>query len=280
MSLADAQASPATAPACGFIGWGPESAALLDALRARFPDVDARATALAAGGAQAPGLRAVPSVEGLFQAAELVFAEGGPAALQAHLPVIRLAISDRHVLVLLGPGWSLQALLGQLHERKLARCVLLPTSPGTLSTLAFYASPYFAPEELAAFRALFAHLELCVELREERHFEVLQGLADFAPAAFYTVMEAMADGVVMLGFSRAVALKLLASLLHGAAQRVLEGAESPAQLREQALEIDVAAAGLVELESAGIRGAFMRAIQRAVRSPRTAGAFPSPEEQD
>jgi pyrroline-5-carboxylate reductase len=271
--------SAGEAPACGFIGWGPESAALLEALRRRFPDIESRAAALASGTVRAPLPRVMPSLEGLFQASELVFAEGGLKALQPHLPMIRLAISDRHVLVLLGGGWSLDALLGQLRERKLARCMLLPTSPGTLGTLAFYASPYFAPEELAAFRGLFDHLELCVELREERHFEVLQGLIDFAPAAFYTVMEAMADGVVMMGFSRAAAVQVLASLLHGAAQRVLSGEASAAQLREQALEVDVAAAGLIELESAGIRGALMRAVQQAVRHPRTA-IVSLPDEQD
>jgi pyrroline-5-carboxylate reductase len=198
--------------------------------------------------------------------------------------MIRLAISDRHVLVLLGADWSLAALLETLHERKLARCMLLPGSPEHLTTVAYYASPFLDPADREALRALFAHLELCVELREERHFDVLQGLADFAPAAFYTVMEAMADGVVMMGFSRSAALKLLASLLHGAARRVLEGEATAGQLREQALEIDVAAAGLIELESAGIRGALMRAMQRAVRRPRTAGtaAAPSvsPESQD
>jgi pyrroline-5-carboxylate reductase len=291
---------PAATPACGFIGWGPESAAMLEALRRRFPDVEARATALApaAGGSagraasgaatgtaraaavpRAPLARSVPTLEGLFQAAELVFAEGGQKALEAHLAMIRLAISDRHVLVLLGGGWALEPLLEQLKERKLARCMLLPTRPGTLGTLAFYASPYFSPQELADFRALFAHLELVVELREERHFDVLQGLADFAPAAFYTVIEAMADGVVMMGFSRAAALQILASLLLGAAERVLEGQASAAVLRERALEVDVAAAGLIELESAGIRGALMRAIQRTVRKPRTA-ILPSPEEPD
>jgi pyrroline-5-carboxylate reductase len=41
----------------------------------------------------------------------------------------------------------------------------------------------------------------------------------------------------------------------------------------------VAAAGLIELESAGIRGALMRAVQQAVRHPRTA-IVSLPDEQD
>jgi pyrroline-5-carboxylate reductase len=278
-------------PACGFIGWGAESAAMLEVLRGRFADIDAHC-ALLAGSAAAPAegprpprapapevpavdvprppARTLPSLEALFASARLVFAEGGPAALAPYLPMIRLAIADRHVLVLLGAGWSLEALAAPLNERKLARCMLLPGRPGAPASLAFHTSPHFTAAERADFAALFAHLELCVELREERHFELLQGLVDFAPAAFYTVLEAMADGVVLLGFSRTAALRILASLLEGAAQRVLDGERTTGQLREQALEVDVAAAGLIELESSGIRGALMRAIQKSVRRPRTA----------
>jgi len=39
----------------------------------------------------------------------------------------------------------------------------------------------------------------------------------------------------------------------------------------------LAAAGLIELESAGIRGTLLRAIQRAVRRPGTANSVPPDE---
>ncbi|NIP74197.1 MAG: hypothetical protein GWO16_14810, partial [Gammaproteobacteria bacterium] len=209
-------------PVCGFVGWGPESAALLDALRGTDPERAPHAVALAGAGAPPEVARTVPSVEALFASAQLIVAEGGAAALEPHLATIRLAISDRHVLVLLGSGWSLEPLLTHLHERKLVRCLLLPAQSGTAGSLAFHPTPYFTASELAAFKATFAHLELCVELRDERHFELVQGLADFAPAVFYTVLEAMGDSMVMMGFSRDAAVNLVASLLHGTAQRVLD----------------------------------------------------------
>jgi pyrroline-5-carboxylate reductase len=273
-------AGPGAAPAVGFIGWGPESAAMLEVLRRRFPDIDAAASALAGAAGPPPPARTLPSLEGLFQAARLIFVEGGRSALDPHLAMVRLAISDRHWLVLLGDDWSVEELLGHLKERKLARCMLLPTAPDTLGSLAYYATPFFPPQELAAFRELFSHLELCVPLQAEAHFEVLRGLADFAPAAFFTVLEALADGVVMMGFPRRAAMGYLASVLHGAAGRLLEPGSSAALLREQALESRVAAAGLIELEAAGIRGTLMRAIQRAVTHarPETRRAAIVPEE--
>ncbi len=280
MTPATTPLQPGRRPTIGYIGWGPESAAMLETLQARYPGIADEAVTLAAAPRPGPLGRTLPSLEALFQSAEIIFAEGGQAVLEPHLPMVRLAISDRNVLVLLGAGWSVESLLHPLKERKLARCMLLPGPEGGHDGVAFYAAPYFAPEEREAFRDLFAHLGLCIELEEEAHFEVLHGLADFAPAALYTVLEAMADGVVMLGFSRSAALRFLASLLQGAARRIIHEDATASQLRERALEIDVAAAGLIELESAGIRGTMMRAVQRAVGHSRRGGASAPPPTSD
>ena len=250
--------------AFGFIGWGAESQAMLDALREWRPGIEKEALCFGADSANPPLERTTPSLESLFRNTEVIFAEGGPDFLALHLPMVRLAISDRHQLVLLGRGWSMAAMLDILKERKLARCMLLPSSPGTLRTMAYLTSPYFSPEERESFQAMFSSLDLCVELKDESHFEVLESLAEFAPAAIYTIIEAMADGVVMMGFPRAAALKYLASLLHGSIESILAGKTAPGELREQALSVEVAAAGLIEMESSGIRGIMMRAIQRAV----------------
>ncbi|MEE8434581.1 MAG: pyrroline-5-carboxylate reductase dimerization domain-containing protein [bacterium] len=266
--------------AFGFIGWGAESLAMLDVLREWRPGIEKEAMAFGADSANLPLERTTPSLESLFRKAEVIFVEGGPDFLASHLPIVRLAISDRHLLVLLGRGWSMAAMLDILKERKLARCMLLPSSPGTLRTMAYLTSPYFSPQERDLFQAMFSSLDLCVELKEESHFDVLQGLAEFAPAALYTIIEAMADGVVMMGFPRGAALKYLASLLHGSIERILEGKTPPGELREQALSVEVAAAGLIEMESSGIRGTMMRAVQRAVhhRGNKRHPSQPSPEE--
>ena len=264
----------------GFIGWGPESLAMLDALREWRPGIEKEAMAFGADSAHLPLQRTTPSLESLFRHAEVIFAEGGPDFLASHLPTVRLAISDRHLLVLLGRGWSMAAMLEILKERKLARCMLLPSSPGTLRTMAYLTSPYLTPQERNFFQDMFSALDLCMELKEESHFDVLQGLAQFAPAALYTIIESMADGVVMMGFPRSAAFQYLASLLHGSAERILAGKTPPGELREQALSVEVAAAGLIEMESSGIRGIMMRAIQRAVDhgGKKRHSSQPSPQE--
>lgn len=259
---------PAETPNLGFIGWSDESAAVFSLLQGRFEGLADGASILAQEGELSPLERRIPSVEGLFQGAGVIFASGGRDALEAHLPMIRLAISDNHVLVLLGGGWSMEELLGQLHERKLVRAMVLPVAQGSPGAVAFHFSPFFSENEARAFRELFGHLEMCIELQRESQIEVLRGLAEFAPAAFYTLLESLIDGVVAMGVPRPAALQYLTALLSGAVGRLLEGQGSPALLREQALEMEVAAAGLVELESAGMRGAVMRSIRKSVEHSR------------
>jgi pyrroline-5-carboxylate reductase len=269
---AQSASHPAGTPNLGFIGWSDESAAVFSLLQGRFEGLAESASILAREGERSPLERRIPSVEGLFQTAGVIFASGGRDALDTHLPTIRLAISDSHVLVLLGDGWSLEELLGHLNERKLVRAMVLPVAQGSPGAVAFHLSPYFSEAEAQAFRELFGHLELCIELQQESQIEVLRGLAGFAPAAFYTLLESLIDGVVTMGVPRPAALQYLTALLSGAVGRLLDGEGSPARLREQALEMEVAAAGLVELESAGMRGAVMRSIRKSVEHSREMAA--------
>lgn len=267
-----------TARRLGFVGWSAEAAAMLDVLREGAPEA-ARAAVVLGGGEQRPeALRPVPTVEALFEAATHVFVAGGPSLLAPYLPMMRLAITDRHVLTLLGSGWRMDDVLAHLHERKVVRTVLLASSPGRAAVAAYYAAPHLDPADRETYRQLFAHLELTLPLNAEAHVEVLQALAAFTPAAFATVLEAMADAMVMTGLGREPMLRVLATLLQGATGRMLEEGVSPATLREAALSQPVAASGLVELEAAGVRGALMRAVQQALRRAAETDAAGRPRE--
>ncbi|MCZ6728915.1 MAG: pyrroline-5-carboxylate reductase, partial [SAR324 cluster bacterium] len=78
------------------------------------------------------------------------------------------------------------------------------------------------------------------------------------------ILDAMADGALMMGLPRAEAQRFMASVLLNAAQTMLESGKHPALLREEALQFNLAASGLMELESAGLRGLMMRTVERAV----------------
>jgi pyrroline-5-carboxylate reductase len=268
------------APRIGFIGWGPENDAMLKILAQAYPGFEGSASCFLPGGAgrEAAPLAVLPTLEALFAACDTIVVEGPAQALEPVIPLIRLAIADRHVLVLMGRGWKLEAAQRHLNDRKLVRCLIRPFSGERNALLAFYPAPYLEPRELAAFRARFAHLELVLELESEAQFEVVLGLAGMAPAAFFTIMDALADGALMMGLPRGPALKFIASVLLACAQEMLTEGTHPAHLRDEALRFKAAAAGLMELESAGIRGLMMRAIREAMAEIRATPGGPESEE--
>lgn len=279
----------------GFIGWGAQSVVFWEAVQGGSPAPNDTAQGgpaandTAQGGSGAPGtdtplyipdgqgtadspLHPVPTVEALFSACDMIVMELPPQQVRQIMPMIRLSITDRHILVLLGSGWSVDSMLQQLNDRKLVRCMVLPMGEGHAPLMAYFTTPFVEAAEVTAFRGLFAHVDHALEVSSESEFQVMQSLAAVAPAAFYTIMDALADGALMLGLSRKQALRLIAALLSDSAGRVLEDGSHPALLREEALQSRAAASGIVELESAGIRGVMMRTLERAMdRHPVTAG---------
>ena len=255
----------------GFIGWSRESAAVLSALRSRtgeaqhmpwLPLAPARKDAATP---QHAGLPELPSVEAIFQACDLLFVAPPPKALSEALPLMRLSISDRHTVVLLGAGWRLDHMLHHLQERKLVRCNLteFPATGAILMT--YHTSPYLSPTDRSQLEGLFSHLELALDIPQEAQFDAALGLTGFAPAAFYTLMEALADAALVAGLPRSEARRLIASMLNHTAAGLLQGETHPAALREEALTDPAAAAALQELEIAGVRGVMMRALEKGLQ---------------
>lgn len=269
-------------PRVGLIGGGEQSAALLEVLAGRYPALPSHVHWFAVGPAtpQPPQLRAAPTVEALFAASDLLIVDAPPTLVEPLLPLARLSVSDRHLLVLMGQGWSIDTVLAQLNERKLIRCLVAPAGKKSQPLVAYHATPFLRPEDAQRFRGHFAHLELVLELDSEARFEAVMGLVGFTPAAFYTMVDAMADGALMTGLTRPVALKCVAALLQGVAANLLQEGAHPALLREEAMQYTVAATGLMELESAGIRGLMMRALRKGFREIQPAKATTTAREEE
>jgi pyrroline-5-carboxylate reductase len=250
----------------GFIGWGAASTAMQAHLQARGAGAAGAMRVFAIDERQPPpGVEPIGSVESLFQQAELIIVDAEPAQLVPHLPLMRLAISDRHTLVMIGPGWSLDALLHHLHERKLMRCLVRPGPVPGQTLLAFFAAPFIDRAGIDSFNSWFGDMGLLLELASEAQFEVAQTLVDIAPAAFLTILDALADGALMMGLPRRPALAVVAAVLENTAAALRAAPEHPERLRDEALQSHVAATGLMEMESAGIRGLMMRVVREATR---------------
>ncbi|GAA6017972.1 hypothetical protein JCM10207_002726 [Rhodosporidiobolus poonsookiae] len=109
--------------------------------------------------------------------------------------------------------------------------------------------------------ALFTPLGRC-RFMEEKHFDAVTAVAGSGPAFACVVLEAMADGGVMMGLPRAEALELAAQTMQGAARMVLQTGVHPAALKDSVTTPGgCTIAGLLHLEDGRLRGCLARCIQ-------------------
>ena len=104
-------------------------------------------------------------------------------------------------------------------------------------------------------------------------FRSVTGLSGSGPAYGFLMIEALADGGVMMGLPRPTATMLAAQTLLGAARMVLDTGEAPAVLKEQVMSpAGTTIAGVCLLEARGVRGAIMDAVSAATERSKALGA--------
>jgi pyrroline-5-carboxylate reductase len=86
------------------------------------------------------------------------------------------------------------------------------------------------------------------------------------------LVEAMADGGVLMGLPRDLSLKLAAQTLKGAAQMILETGQHPGTLRDAVTSPGgTTIAGIEALEEAGVRSAMIAAVRAATERAQALG---------
>ena len=108
---------------------------------------------------------------------------------------------------------------------------------------------------------------------KEALLDVVTGLSGSGPAYIYLAIEAMADGAVLMGLPRDLALQLAAQTVLGSAKMVLETGLHPAVLRDQVTSPGGTTIAAIEaLEAGGARAAFIAAVRVATERAREIGA--------
>jgi pyrroline-5-carboxylate reductase len=107
---------------------------------------------------------------------------------------------------------------------------------------------------------------------EEKLMDAVTGLSGSGPAYIYLIIEALADGGVLSGLPRDVALQLAAQTVMGAGKTYLETKRHPGELKDMvASPGGTTIEGLRILEEAGVRGALIDAVEAATKRSKELG---------
>ncbi|WP_026080006.1 pyrroline-5-carboxylate reductase [Spirulina subsalsa] len=119
------------------------------------------------------------------------------------------------------------------------------------------------PEHLALAEQIFSVVGQVVQVPETQ-MDAVTGLSGSGPAFVALMIEALSDGGVAAGLSRAIAQKLALQTVLGTAQLMQEKGLHPAVLKDQVTSpAGTTIAGVALLESKGFRSAVIEAVKAA-----------------
>ncbi len=179
-------------------------------------------------------------------------------------PPMREALAGK-LVISIAAGTSLQRLSAWLPQSTIVRA--MPNTPCLIGEgmTVLSRGAGVSDQEISVARKIFESVGRCLEL-EEKHMDAVTSLNGSGPAFAYVMLEAIADGGVMMGLPRDVALTIAAQVFQGAARMVLDTASHPAALKDQVTTpAGSTIAGLLMMEDGRIRSVLARTIQEAAR---------------
>jgi pyrroline-5-carboxylate reductase len=123
-------------------------------------------------------------------------------------------------------------------------------------------------KHLAVAEEILSHVGRTIRLAE-KHLDAVTATSGSGPAYFALLAEAMIDACILLGLSRDVATELIVQTMLGSAKMLRESRMHPVELREMVTSPGgTTIAAIRELENAGVRAAFLNAINAACERAR------------
>ena len=150
----------------------------------------------------------------------------------------------------------------------------MPNRPATVheGIAGICAGAHADDEHLRLAEEALSHLGRVVEV-PERYMDAVTAVSGSGPAYFALLAEAMIEAGILLGLSRDVSTQLVVQTMLGTARLLRDEEIHPVELREQVTSPGgTTIRAIRELERAGVRAAFLNAIQAAMERSRELAA--------
>lgn len=226
----------------------------------RIFDTDRRKTAALAAqsGVLAPG-----TVAEAIDGTDVVILATKPDVCAEALAPLRTAFTSSQVLVSIAAGLTLASLRRMSGDVP----ILVRAMPNTpaLVGCGVTALALERPDEAveARVRGIFESFG-SAHFVAEKLLDAVTGLSGSGPAFMMLVLEALADGGVLAGLPRDLALQMAARTMEGSARLVLETGSHPGLLKDQVCSPGgTSIAGVRALEEHGLRAALIAAVSTA-----------------
>ena len=142
----------------------------------------------------------------------------------------------------------------------------MPNAPATVheGIAGICAGAHAGDEHLTVAEEALSHLGAVVRV-PERYMDAVTAVSGSGPAYFALLAEAMIEAGILLGLSREISTQLVVQTMLGTAKLLRDEQMHPVELREMVTSPGgTTIRAIRELERAGVRAAFLNAIQAAM----------------
>lgn len=195
-----------------------------------------------------------------------------PQAMEIVSKEIAAYIKDKLIISIVA-GITIESLRKLTDTARIIR--VMPNTPALIGkgVSAFSSADNIIDIERNIVRDILRSVGEVVEV-EEKLMDAVTGLSGSGPAYIYMVIEALADGGVLMGLPRDLAQKLAAQTVAGSAKMVLETGKHPGELKDGVTSPGGTTIKAVEvLEEKGLRSALIEAVKASAERSKELNNF-------
>ena len=208
---------------------------------------------------------ACQSLQEAIGLAEVIFLAIKPQNLKEIAPLISPYLKKDHILISLLAGTPLSTLRTSFLSPTLVRIMPNLAMCYGEGIVGIADSPDFPPHLKESLETILAPLGLLYWLKEEQ-IDALASLASSGPAFIFTLIEAMIEAGVAMGFKPQNAQDLIVKMIQGSLSMLEKTEEHPAKLKMQiASPGGTTIAGLRKLEEKNVRSGLIETFLATYR---------------
>jgi pyrroline-5-carboxylate reductase len=178
---------------------------------------------------------------------------------------LRDAVTADHLVVSIAAGVStarLESVFGDVPVIRTMPNILAQVGAG----IAGLCVGQFANDDHTAIAAAILEAVGEIVVVDEKQMDAVTGLSGSGPAYVFAMIDALADGGVKCGLTKAIATKLATQTVLGAATMVADTGEHPMSLKDKVTSPGgTTIAGLKALEDGGFKAALINAVEAATK---------------
>jgi len=216
------------------------------------------------------GIKAVDRPAPALESAEIVVLAVKPQEFATAARA--LSLKPGQTVMSIMAGVTVQAIRAALKHDAIVRAI--PNTPAQIGEgMTVWTATDAVPDasrELV--RSILAVLGQELYVDDEKYVDMATAVSSSGPAFVFLVMEALIDGAVHIGLRRDLAQRMVIQTILGSARYAQATGKHPADLRNQVTSpAGTTTEGLLALEKAGLRRAFMDAVRAAYEKAQRLG---------